>query len=58
MRASQTPLLSTKSRYLTVLCGPHRPRIYVHIWINLDRSDLQAGRLQQEPGGRRCDNFP
>ena len=41
-------------RELTVLRGPHRTRIDVHIRINLDRSDLEPQSLEQQPGGRSC----
>lgn len=32
----------------TVLCGPHRPRIDVHVGIDLDSGDLEACGLEEE----------
>ena len=33
----------------TVLCWPHRPRVDVHVRVDLYRRDLQAQRLEQQP---------
>lgn len=37
---------------LTVLRWGHSSRINVHIRINLDGSDLETGRFEQQTGGR------
>lgn len=37
----------------TMLSWPHGTGIYVHVWINLDRRNLQACSLQQE-ASRGC----
>lgn len=36
----------------TVLGRGHRPGVNVHVRVNLDRGDFEAGRLEQEAGRR------
>jgi len=39
----------------TVFLRSHGSRIYVHIGIDFDGSNLQAGHLEQQAGGGGCE---
>src|SRR2546421_7480710 len=47
-----------EDEYLPVLVRVHRPRVHVQVGIDLDRTDLQSLRLQEDAAGRGAAALP
>src|SRR5207247_6695706 len=47
-----------EDEHLAVLVRIHRPRVDVQVGIDLDRTDLQTLRLQEDADGRGADSLP